>query len=295
MAYQLRNEQLVVNIAKLGEPYRGSRFEWAGFITGIKLLRGNHTFCVEESRTPGEGTGGQGLCSEFGITKPVGYDEAKAGDLFPKLGIGLLTRPDEAEYQFFREYQIDPFEVEVRQVTDQAIEFVSLPRECLGYAAKIVKTISIEDNQLKIEYTLHNTGEKPIRTEEYCHNFLGIDNHPVGPDYSLKLPIQFKPWSDEAETMEDLVFTSSDVTWKRQPAQPFYFRLPGFDGSECPWLWEMLHRPSGVGIRELSKFSVASAAVWGIGHVISPEMFIEVNVEPGLTKTWSRVYEFFTD
>lgn len=295
MAYQLSNEQLVVDIAKLGEPYRGSRFEWAGFITGIKLLRGNHTFCVEESRTPGEGTGGQGLCSEFGIVKPVGYNEAKAGELFPKLGIGLLTRPDDAEYQFFREYAVKPFEVEVRQASNEMIEFVALPRESHGYAVKIVKRISIQNNRLKIKYELHNTGKKPISTEEYCHNFLGIDDHPVGPDYLLKFPFAFEPWSDEAETMEDLAFAGADVTWRRQPERPFYFRLPGFDGSEYPWLWELIHQPSGVGVRELSKFPVASAAVWGIEHVISPEMFIEVNVEPGETKMWSRMYEFFAD
>ncbi|MNC44942.1 hypothetical protein D3C75_938710 [compost metagenome] len=85
------------------------------------------------------------------------------------------------------------------------------------------------------------------------------------------------------------------VGWHRNPDKPFYFRQEGFEGAKHPWLWEIIHLPSGVGVRELSSFSVYDVAVWGQGHVISPEMFIEVKLAPGEIKNWSRVYEFFIE
>ncbi|MNN53527.1 hypothetical protein D3C81_1682880 [compost metagenome] len=115
----------------------------------------------------------------------------------------------------------------------------------------------------------------------------------------MKFPFELNPWSDDKETMDDLVFGSEagigTVGWHRNPGNPFYFLHEGFEGAKHPWLWELIHQPSGVGVRELSNFSVSEVAVWGQGHVISPEMFIEVKVAPGERKNWSRVYEFFIE
>lgn len=293
MGYQLKNDQLVVDIAEVGQ-YRGARFEWAGFITGVTLLNGNHSFCVPESLTLGQGTGGAGLCNEFGLQVALGYDETLPGEEFPKLGIGLLTRLDEEPYDFSRKYPVNPFEVEVKSEGTHKVTYSIQPKDCRGYAASLIKSISIDANRLTVEHRLHNTGTKSIATEEYCHNFLGIDTYSVGPDYVLKFPFELAPWADEEGTMDGLVFDKQEVSWSQKPNKPFYFRLPGFDGNRYDWMWELQHSPSGTGVREISKFQVSSAAVWGAGHVISPEMFIDVRVEPGETKSWSRIYEFFT-
>src|SRR5688572_25534831 len=85
----LISDRLRVDIATPGSStYAGSRFDWTGLITQV-TLDGRHTFCGQEA-TDGTGTGGIGLCNEFGIFEPVGYDDARVGDQFPKLGIGLL-------------------------------------------------------------------------------------------------------------------------------------------------------------------------------------------------------------
>ncbi|MFD1908517.1 hypothetical protein ACFSQ7_37740 [Paenibacillus rhizoplanae] len=85
----LSNGVLTVEIAEVGA-YGGTRFDWTGFITGVTLEQGGHTFCVPESLVPGQGTGGIGLCNEFGISRAIGYEDAAAGEWFPKFGIGLL-------------------------------------------------------------------------------------------------------------------------------------------------------------------------------------------------------------
>src|SRR5690554_4456888 len=82
----IRNEHLSVEIGEPGN-YNGSRFDWTGFIQQVTLASGNHTFCTPESLIHGEGSGGAGLCNEFGIHMPVGYDDQLAiGDCFPKIG-----------------------------------------------------------------------------------------------------------------------------------------------------------------------------------------------------------------
>lgn len=91
MGYRLSNGILTVDIADIGE-YKGTRFDWTGFITQVTLEEGKHTFCVPESLKPDEGTGGKGLCNEFGISRAIGYDEAPIGGWFPKIGVGLLQK-----------------------------------------------------------------------------------------------------------------------------------------------------------------------------------------------------------
>ncbi|WP_059046286.1 hypothetical protein [Paenibacillus rubinfantis] len=291
MAYQLKNEQLRVEIAELGEAYQGTRFDGAGFITGVEL-NGRHQFCVPESLTPGAGTGGIGICSEFGIKEAIGYEDTRIGELFPKLGVGLLTRPDEAEYQFYRDYACQRFETRVEQKGEQQICFTTLPAECRGYAARVQKNIEISGNTLSVTYTVENIGSRILTTDEYSHNFLGFDGDEVGPDYVLKLPFAPRTWSDDPATLEGLVFEGDQVTWERRPEKDFYFRMDAFDGRETPWLWELRHRPSGLTVREVSKLPLSSAAVWGHGHVISPEMFVAVHIAPGEEQSWTRSYEF---
>ncbi|WP_334073856.1 MULTISPECIES: hypothetical protein [Paenibacillus] len=292
MTYRLKNEHLSIEIAEPGV-YRGARFDWTGFITGITLLNGNHTFCVPESLVPGRGTGGAGLCNEFGIETALGYDEIAAGGQFPKLGIGLLTRVDERKYEFFRDYPIRPFDVKVVRENKACLTFHSLPKECNGFAASLSKRISVAGNRLEVAYSLRNTGTKVLSTEEYCHNFLGIDGHKIGRDYVLRFPFELTPTADEEQTMAGLSFERGEVRFPDQPQSPFYFRLPGFEGGRYPWIWELLHEPSGTGVRELSQFPVSKAAVWGEGHVVSPEIFIKVELAPGEEQRWTRIYEFF--
>lgn len=81
MGFQLRNEHLIVDIAAVGD-YKGTRFDWSGFITGITMREGNHSFCVPESLKSGEGTGGSGLCNEFSLKEAIGYEDAPVGDSF---------------------------------------------------------------------------------------------------------------------------------------------------------------------------------------------------------------------
>lgn len=294
MGYQLKNEQLIVDIAERGH-YRGTRFDWSGFITGVTLRQGNHSFCVPESLTPGLGTGGEGLCNEFGIADPIGYEETQPGEMFPKLGVGLLTRGDEAGYQFYKQYPVIPFRQEVIQDSASELSYTIYPQEYRGYAAQLEKRVRLEDHRLIIDYTLHNEGSKTISTTEYNHNFLGMDQRGIGPGCTLKFPFELEPEVDEEGSMDNMLFQGREIHWSGRQESWFYFRLRGAAQAYKPqgWIWDLYHSESRAGVREISTYTVDSIAVWGEKHVISPEIFIRLHVAPGEIYSWSRVYEFY--
>jgi hypothetical protein len=294
-AVRLSSDRLVVELAAPGSIYRGTRFDWTGFITQV-TLDGRHTFCVPESLEPGQGTGGVGLCNEFGIEMAVGYADAKPGNHFPKLGIGLLVKSDDQDYSFMHPYEIAQlFPVEIEAEDTQA-SIVVEPLDCRGYAARVTKTIAVRGDQLEISYQLENTGQQPIATHEYCHNFCGIDQHHMGPDYRLRVPYKIElaemPATWRQRLDEALSIEGGDIRCRATPKSPFYCRPQGFARTDAPQ-WELVHVPSGVGMREYDDFAPSRVAVWGTTHVISAEVFVDVRSQPGEVQTWSRRYEFF--
>jgi hypothetical protein len=183
-SFSLSNRRLNVEVARPAAIYRGSRFDWSGWISKV-TLDGAHTFTSSESLISGEGTGGFGLCNEFSMNQPIGYYDCLPGETFPKLGVGLLTRPDEAQYNFFRNYSVNPFPIEITQ-TNNSITFESETQPCRGFAARLKKIICMEENMLRIDYQLINIGSKTLETDEYNHNFVNINGSMLGPAYRLQ-------------------------------------------------------------------------------------------------------------
>lgn len=298
-APELKNEYLHVRTA----PWNGlqeARFDRTGFITQVTLLSpdhpgGNqHTFCVSENRGGFSGRGGCGICNEFGIKRPVGYNEAAAGQQFPKIGVGLLTKTDDDPYHFHESYPVDPFEVEVEKAAEK-IRYTVQPRECQGYSMTLVKSVSVRKNRMTLSYELVNTGSKIIDTEEYTHNFIGINDRPAGPEYMLRFPEAPRFLEVESGyTIDLLEIQENSITWKRMPDRPFYGVLPPMHTALTGWSWELTHESSRAGVREYNDFDPAYVALWGEGHVISPEVFNRIVIKPGECRRWTRSYEFFT-
>lgn len=302
----LRSNRLTVVVAAPGSFYRGTRFDWTTFITQVTLDAApfrngapapGHTFCVAESFVPEQGTGGIGLCNEFGIEMPVGYADARPGETFPKIGIGLLTRPEhtpDAPYHFVHPYSIaQEFPVHIETGNTWA-RFTTEPLECRGYAVRLTKTVSLDANALSIAYALENVGQKPVVTHEYCHNFTGIDGHALGPDYVLSTPypIVLEVVPEEMRSMDaDLEIAGNTLRCRDIPQRPFYTRLQGFARTDEPQ-WTLTHVPSGVTMKEYADFAPARVAVWGMLHVISAEVFVNIHLLPGETQRWTRRYTF---
>jgi hypothetical protein len=287
----IKSDRLAVEISKPGDAYKGSRFDWTGFVTQV-TLDDRHTFCVPESYEPGEGTGGMGICNEFGIEEPVGYEDAKAGEQFPKPGVGLLAKKADEPYSFWKPYDIAPFSVSTSIEKDRVI-FVSKPMECRGYAFQLSKTLSVTESRLIIDYCIENTGSEPIKTTEYCHNFICINEHSISPMYSLRFPYEIRLDVVSKETPKGFFSVQGgELHFAAVPERDVYCKIGGYDTREMH-VWELVHMPTGVGVRETDYFEVSRLAVWGKNHVISPEVFIDIDLQPGAVKQWTREFDFF--
>ena len=294
MAIVLENNLLRLTIEEPGQVYRNSRFDWTGNISQI-LFENKFSFCSAE--TTGDFNGerhGQGLYNEFGIVKPIGYEDCAEGEKFPKIGVGLLTKKNNEAYGFFMTYDIDPFDIQIETGKEWA-RFTVLPRDCRGYSTKLFKTIKLSGNSFTIDYELVNTGTQKIHTNEYCHNFIAINSSNIDEHYTLRVPFEIKKPSSMIEAVNPgnaVILNKNSVNFNFTPGKDFFFS-PLTEFRSEPGEWEITHDRIGVGMQEITDFNPELMNLWGSKHVISPELFIEIDLEPGQRQKWRRSYKFY--
>ncbi len=290
----LKNNRLKVEIAKPGTVYAGSRFDWTGFITQVYLDK-RHTFCAYEDVVPGIGSGGIGFCNDFGLNTPVGYEETAVGEGYMKIGIGTVIKEDVpmgATHMLAMKI-IEHADISYRYGEDFA-EFHSINPEINGYKCELLKRVSIEDNNMTVDYKLINTGSKKIVTEEYIHNFVCIDGQYVGPNYRAE--VAFSPDEKMFRMMQarqqDMVFENNVITFRKTfEGRAFYTK--GFDVKDCGGAhWKITESNSGCSVSETDSFQAPYMACWGTKYVISPEAFLAIDLDAGEEMTWSRSYRF---
>jgi hypothetical protein len=291
MAHILKSNSLKVAIDLPLENYKGSRFDWSGKISSIRFKDLPLT-TIEDAGSKDVNFLGKGLYNEFGITNPVGYNETPKGGWFHKIGVGLLKK-EHKQYLFHRKHVIRPAHFDITY-EDRKIIIICKSELVNGYSYILKKEISISENSFTINYFLHNTGEKKIITDEYVHNFMAINNALIGEDYTLKFPFQINSsLFDETVNSENKVEIGLDnVTFNKTPKKQFFFsNLTG--GKELQAEWILTNLKANVGIKEFGSFKTDKINLWGWKHVISPELFFKISVDPKETVEWSRKFDVF--
>jgi hypothetical protein len=281
----LSSRRLSVDVAPAGTVYRGARFDWTGFITQV-VLDGRHRFCTQEALHGERSSGGIGLCNEFGLDLPVGFAEALPGEAFPKLGVGLLTRPDLAAVDHMRAYHIEPFAFS-EEADERSARWSVAPRPCRGYAARLDKELVVDEDRLRVSYRLENCGERRLRTTEYNHNFISIDGHATGSDLRLSTSSPITA----ASAAHGVVFGSDGITWP-DGVSGFAARCQVPAGGAPGFSWTLAHLPSAVQVSERLDRPALALALWGVSHVVCPELFIAIDLAAGESATWTREYRF---
>jgi hypothetical protein len=104
--------------------YRGTRFDWSGVIYSLQCEGHSYFGKWFERYDPKLHDAITGPVEEFFTNGAgLGYDEAKAGETFVKIGVGVLRKPNEPRYSSFNSYEIvDSGKWNVKKGTDW-IEF----------------------------------------------------------------------------------------------------------------------------------------------------------------------------
>ena len=285
----LKSDRLTIELLQHGDPtYARTRFDWTGFITGIRL-DGKHTFASGESPNPNHrSSGGMGLCNEFKCD--AAYTDAKAGERFAKFGVGTLLKTSDKPYTFMEDYPVEPYACTTNTTPDSA-SFALAAQPAVGYAATLNKVVSVKDNALTIGYAMKNAGDKAISFREYNHNFVAINARPIGAAYKLHVSYISQRALDAATPSLTGIPGGLGVLPGDRPNMMYTMDNGIIDADT--YQWELTHDEEPVGMREISPFKPVGFAVWGVGHVISPEVFFGARLEPGQSVEWSRKWEFF--
>lgn len=291
--------------------YRGTRFDWSGVVGSLKFAGHEfyppwfqrtdpavHDFIYDGTDiVAGPCTAITGPAEEF-VTdgKALGFDEAKVGGTFIKIGVGALRRPDDKPYDPYRLYPIA--DGGRWTVTPQAssVEFrQELSDAATGYAYDYRKTISLAGDQarLVIAHALRNTGTRAIETSVYNHNFLYLDRQAPGPGLALTVPFPITvdpPLDPRTGVVQGKTLTPAKTL---AGEERIFTVISGFGSEAKDYDFRVENQELGVGVRITGDRPLSKVALWAIRAPHSIEPFIAMRIEPGAEFTWRLQYDYY--
>ena len=289
--------------------YRGTRFDWSGVVADL-LYKGHSYYGPWFSKTDPnvrdfiyDGSDIiAGPCSA--ITGPVeefnpalGFDEAKSGGTFVKIGVGVLRKPDSEKYGAFRMYDLVDGGTRTLKKGSNFIEFTQEVHDASsGYGYVYTKTLRLVEGkpEMIIEHTLKNVGTRPIEGSTYNHNFLVLDKEPPGPAFTVALP--FKASIDEVKN-KDLARVQSDriVFLKTLTGKDrVYTAVEGFGSTAADFKIRIENTNVKAGMVISGDRPLSKMALWSIRSVLAAEPFIDFSISPGKEASWKFKYEYYT-
>lgn len=276
--------------------YQGTRFDWSGVISSLQYQGHEYFGQWFEKYDPKIHDAITGPVEEF-LTDGAGpgYAEAKPGGTFIRIGVGVVRKPDEAPYQRFHTYEIvDHGKWTVHRAADH-VEFVQRLEGPGGYAYEYRKLVRLSRGkpQLVLEHALRNTGEKPIETAVYDHNFFVIDGQPTGPEATVKFAFEPRP-ARELKPMADVQGQSLVYARELQKGESVFSELQGFGETAKDYDIHIENRKAGAGVRITGDRPLAKVVFWSIRTTLCPEPYIQMRIEPGKESRWKISYDFYT-
>ena len=284
--------------------YRGSRFDWSGVLGQVEFA-GHELFTrwLGGVHNPTNFEAILGPVEEFGTAQALGYEEAKVGETFLKIGVGELQKPPEKSYGNLRNYKVvTPGAWTMDRAGPAQVRFTQEVRTAKGYGYWYEKTIAAESARpvqgqqrsarLTIAHRLKNSGVKPLVTDVYNHNFFNIDKDPVGPHYELQFPFPVAAARPRERFNEIVELSGKELRLRKViDTGSVFSELTGF-GRTTQAGFTLRHTPSGirvtvVGTEPLSKFNL-----WGVRTTLCPEPFHALHLQPGEEKAWTWEYRF---
>lgn len=278
--------------------YRATRFDWSGQIPDL-VYKGHSYFGAWNPAPydPKLHDAINGPVEEFLTNNAgLGYADAKAGGTFIKIGVGVIRKPEERQFQQFKTYEIvDPGKWSVKKHAD-SVEFTQIVSDpASGYAYRYTKVVRLVKGKpsMVLEHRLKNTGKKLIESDVYEHNFYMIDKQPTGPDVVVKFPFEVHATQDLrglAETKgKELVYLKE--LGPRDTAQS---NLTGFGADPKDYDISEENQKTGAGVRQTSDRPLTRINYWSIRSTACPEAYIHMSIPPGQEFTWRIAYEFYT-
>ncbi len=297
--------------------YRGTRFDWSGIVSSLEYaghsyygpwytkIRPDVSDYIYESSdiVTGPCSNMMGVPEEFTTAPdnlPLGWNEAKVGGTFVKIGIGALRKPDDNPYSNFRLYDIVNGGKWTVSRTATSVEFTQVlsdPGSGYGYVYRKRVSLTPGKPQMVLEHSLRNTGRRAIETSVYDHNFMRIGRLAPGPGLTIKFGFHARMIAAQEPKLLDLLkFSGDQVTLARTLTgqDKVAAQFTGFGATAKDYDIRIEDHRAGAGVRATGNRPLAKVNLWGIRTVLSPEPFIQMNIAPGSEFTWKITYDYYT-
>lgn len=275
--------------------YQGTRFDWAGVIP--ELTYEGHSFFGFWNPHPSYALHDAiaGPVEEFGA---IGYEQAKVGETFLKIGVGTLVKDDEQPYKFSKTFEIADYgEWKVKRYKSKVV-FAQILKTKEGYAYEYIKTLSMTKSkpELIIGHILKNTGTKQIATSQYNHNFLIIDNELTNSNikttFNYDLKAEGRNFGEIAEIKEKSISYKREIGAKENV---YSENIGGFGKTSEDYdiLIQNLKTKAQVQIK--GDQALEKMVFWACRTTSCPEPYVRISVQPGETQEWKISYTFKID
>ena len=275
--------------------YQGTRFDWSGQIASLKWKGHEYFGQWFPKYDPKLHDAIMGPVEEFQTNgKALGYDDARAGETFVKIGVGVLRKPDEPAYRQFGTYEIvDNGQWSVRRGPD-FIEFTHDVKGPNGYAYVYRKTVRLAKDRpaMTLEHSLRNTGIRVIDSTAYEHNFYMLDGQPTGPDVTVTFPFDLTATASFHNLAEGAGHRLRYLK-ELQPGETAQSDLKGFGAQASDYDIRVENAKTGAGVRQRGDRPIARINFWSIRTTVCPEAYVAMKVEPAQEFRWTISYDFY--
>ncbi len=272
--------------------YRATRFDWSGVIPTLNYK--GHTYFGKwfKKYDPNNHESIMGPVEEFGV---IGYEQAELGGDFLKIGVGILTKPQEDSYSKFKTYEIRDHGSWQTSIRKNEVVFThELKSDVRSYAYE--KTMKLPDGEAKliISHSLTNIGNERITTSVYNHNFYQIDSLNSGKGYVVKFPYEISIEANELGDFVDIEGNELVFTKNLGETDSFYIGdITSLKKNERIYEFSIENRVSKAGVNITANRPLSKLAFWSSLKAVCPEPFIALDIAPGDTATWEIVYQFY--
>lgn len=231
----------------------------------------------------------------FGMPTPLGYDEAKVGEPFVKIGVGWLEKIEETHYRFGYAYRITKPGTWQTEAAPDRVTFAQTMDGPRGWAYHYTKRVVVPEGTpgFRIEHVLKNTGSRPIHTTVYNHHFTMIDDQPIGPAYVVRFGFDVTA----KRSLKDIARVQGrEIVFRRtlKPREAVFSDLSGFGRQPTHNDITIENRQSGAGIRIKGSRPVVQVHFFAARTAVCPEPFVELPIAPGQQARWHSDYRLFT-
>jgi hypothetical protein len=282
--------------------YNGTRFDQAGIVTSLTLngkeFYGpyfartapevlDYTYDANGATVAGPDSAVSGPVEEFA---PLGFDDRTTA-LFVKIGVGVLYRPDDAPYDHYRHYHIVSMGTRSTRVAPDSVTFLQTV-DGANYGYTYQKTLRLVPGkpQMVIEHVLRNSGDRPIVTTVYDHNFLRL----TPGDDGIQLRFPFTVAAANPPAADLMRVDGRTLTYLRamKPRERASFPITGYGASAGDYDIQVTDLKSKAGVQIKGDQPITKINVFSIDTVQAVEPYIAIDLPPGAEKRWSYTYTY---